>query len=111
MAKKHQQSEEEKEYHRRHKNWDKVTQDINEKTAELNRVLSEQFTPIMNQLDAMQRPMFKKDVRINGHDIFVSMLKDGRVIFNFATADDAKPFFDAIEDGFWRTIWKKIRRK
>jgi len=111
MAKKHQQSEEEKEYHRRVQNWEKISGDITAKTAELNNVLQQQFTPIMNQLDAMQRPLFKKDVRINGHDIFVSLLKDGRVIFNFASAEDAKPFFDEIETGFWRTIWKKIRRK
>ncbi len=39
-------------------------------------------------------PKSKKEVKVNGKNSNVSLIEDGRVIFNFNTTDEAQAFYD-----------------
>lgn len=109
-TKAHQPSEEEKEYLRRHKNWEKVRTEITDATELLSQKAEEMFRPIQQQLlNAV--PVQKKDVKMNGKDIFVSVTRDAKVVFQFGDLESAQRMYEQTESGFWNSMWKKIRGK
>lgn len=60
------------------------------------KMLSSVETVFKDQLD-LANPISRKDVTVDGKNIFVSLTKSNQVVFNFASADHAQEFYNRIE--------------
>lgn len=102
-------TEEEKEFRNREKVMKEWGEKMKGQTGELLASIERHFTPFQKQLDILANPLEKKTVSIDEKSVAVFLLKDGRVLFNFADVTSAMNFYQQTKDGFWRRIWKKIR--
>ena len=75
-----------------------------------------QINPMMEKIVVEVRkintPKKKKEAKILGESVIVSLVEDGRVIVKFATTESSEKFFNEIDqDQSNVSIWKKIFKK
>lgn len=100
-------SEEEKEFRRRVSMSEEFQKKLTQGVGRLNEEIEKRFKPVMETLQNEQMPLKRKDIKINGKNAFVSLTKDGRVIFTFGDMNEAEMFYESKKSGFFSRIFKR----
>lgn len=88
----------------------KGMQDITKGLEESLKRIPETILPFMQEFQRLHSPKSKKDVVINGKNMAVSMLDDGRVIVTCPTLDDAEYVYGNVGKLDLHTIENTIKR-
>lgn len=87
--------------------FDALTGGINKTIEKLPKMIE----PFQKELNKLNNPVKKKNIRINGVGCVASLIEDGRVIVQMPTMEDATKLYESIntiesKKNFWSKIFK-----
>ena len=87
--------------------FDALTGGINQTIEKLPKMIE----PFQKELQKLNNPLKKKNVKINGIHCVASLIEDGRVIVQMPTLEEAQKLYDSIntikpKESFWSKIFK-----
>lgn len=90
----------------------KITERVENILGDAMKKIAPQFEGMAKEIQKLARPKSKKNIKLNGVNVVLSLVEDGRVVITCSTIDEAQKIYDsefkvAAKECWYKKIFKK----